>query len=238
MPSISADHRLSSRERTFLAGLVICAFTFVAVSMGSRAYRTVQNMERVDEPIRISRAGLLQMADPQKAFDNSKATVWHEPVWNFLNKTLSENRSHIADPSVPYLLFEAGLSHRADEPPAIDPPRKLIMHFPVMPDNARVRTVRISTFQQQLVDIDREYAFPSAPVFMHSEEFQIGRDAEQFTISLEPLVSTPKPSTGFPDRIQKYWFRLDFSEFYNQGSLRPDAKFSVSEIEVVRNEKN
>ncbi len=168
---------------------------------------------------------------PDLAIDDDPSTFWSEEMPGAGGTCLSAQRSTPASDERPpclFLLTDAGFSHRPARPPIPDMPRTLVV-VPGPRDFARPRNARVVFFEQEIVDIDREFRLPTMPVFL-AEKSVILADGES-RIPLDFLPPARETQT-YPGLVRKLWVRLEIESVY-PGSKSAN-KVAISELKVER----
>ncbi len=224
MSRISSPGLLSSRERLALAFLAAISIGLGAVYLSQRAFRRTVNLTELYERVIFSNSFFIRPdVDPSRVFDGDPRTAW----WDDLNIDPARPRAHISGKSpgpVPaaglfYIQMELGMTHFPDRPPRINP----LLALRIMPGNqadaasfrayARPRRVHLHIFYQAVVDFDREYRFPGAPVAIASKTVDLADSMGEQIIPVDFLPPVPA-SPGFPRDIALVWLRMEIESFY------------------------
>lgn len=169
-------------------------------------------------------------SEPSLVVDRNLETAWVETVPSDLRPGGSGTGA-IPEPGSLFLQMELSLTHFPGSPPKPNPVRSITIwsgHPKSFYAYARPQRIALRFFIQKLVDVDREFRFPSLP-----ENWSVT------TIVLEDRpgpqkisVNLPRigPASGpFPSGIAQIWLRIDVESVY-PGRSSPQ-KVAVTEVD-------
>lgn len=171
-----------------------------------------------------------------KCVDDDLETPWISPViLPVTNRTpppvQPDPRSPIPPAGKPYLHMELALTHFPENPPKKNQPERLILwtggagsEFASYSRPARVRLV---IFDQEVVDVDRDYRIPDLPGYLGEKTVTLKDSPDRQIIDLN-FIAPPADSPAFPRNIRQLWIRLEPLSFYRG---RDDRYFAIREID-------
>lgn len=227
---------LSSNERFFisffLTGILLVSLLFLV----NRTLKKTENPGAFYHRIIFSPGYFRgQNGGLENLFDRNPNTIWKEPFPPIPFRTLMEHPS-VPPEGVLYFQMELGLTHFPGSPPLVNPPTAILLWSGSAGDRelyrkyARPQWVHIALFEQEMVDVDREFRIPGPPAPAGGKLVHLPDAPGPHKISLD-FLKNPEPSDGFPRNVKKIWLRVEILSAYP--GLDPDAPVAIGEIDYT-----
>ncbi|MBI3395124.1 MAG: hypothetical protein HY042_04760 [Spirochaetia bacterium] len=227
---------LSSRERTWIAALAAVVLFLIHVGLARGAWERTKNMTRIRDRVAFSGTSLIDPeVQPALAFDKKPGTAWIEGAPSTLRISQATVES-LPDPGTLFLQTEVALSHFPGDPPRPNPLKRLWIWPGLQKDlnsfyaYARPARIRVRFFQQELVDIDREFRLPNLPEPMGETTVVLEDKPGPQIIDLTFLPKPAAVNTPFPQGIHQIWLRIEIETLYP--GLKHTSSAAISEIYV------
>ena len=226
-----------ARKKPYLAAsalLLLLLLTFAGVM--AKAVRDATALENLTTRNVMSSATWLSGApDLQLLFDGRPETALSDFNHRGAQPVFPATPRWVIDPTIPFIQTHVGLTHRAAEPPVIDPLLRLWI-WPgdqaspgAFAERARPRRLRLLFFRQRLHDFDREYRLMDAPTLWASKTIELEDHMGARAIDLGFLdYAAVEDSPGFPAGIDIVWVRIELLDFYP--GVRYRNAVAISEI--------
>ncbi len=222
---------LSSRERWAWTILTLLVPVVVLADISIRTWNKTRDLTELQPRLVFTSGSLMDPdSDPGLVVDHRLDTAWVETVPSDLRQGGSGTGA-LPEPGSLFLQMELSLSHFPGSPPKPNPVRSITIWSGdprAFYQHARPRRVSLRFFIQKLVDVDREFRFPSLP-----ENWSVT------TILLEDRPGPQKipvqlpvigPASGaFPSGIAQIWLRIDIESVY-PGTASPQ-KIAMAEVD-------
>lgn len=172
----------------------------------------------------------------EKCIDDDRFTAWVSPIslpWK--NQQSPVARSPIPPTDMPYLQMELAITHFPGNPPLKNQPERIVLWSggdkkSGFKQYARPRKIRLVVFDQEVVDVDREYRIPDLPDYL-TEKTIILRDTPEAQVINLDFISPPEDSPAFPKNIRQLWVRMEFLSFYPAVKGDGSESFAIREID-------
>ena len=230
------DTRKASKKPYLAASALLMLLLLAFVGVMAKALHDATALENLTTRNVMSSATWLSGApDLQLLFDGRPETALPNFNHRGAHPVSLSAPAWVINPAVPFIQTHVGLTHRAAEPPVIDPLKKLWIwsgdqsSSQAFQERARPRRLRVLFFRQRLHDFDREYRMMDAPTLWASRSVELEDRMGAQSVDLGFLdYSLVEDSPGFPAGIDIVWVRLELIDFY-PGARYPNA-VAISEI--------
>jgi hypothetical protein len=219
-------------ERRLVTGLALAVFVASGLFLLYKVRSEEQDFLGYQGRTAISTNSIFDPAlSPELAIDSDRKTFWKESMPGVQGTCTNETRTAPESDTRPpclFLLIDAGFSHRPGRPPEPDMPTFLTLE-PGPAEYARPRAVRVVFFDQEIVDMDREFRLPTSPVFLAEKSFVLSDGINHLPLDFLPPA---RVTAVYPGSVRKLWVRVEIESVY------PGSKYSntvgISELFVER----
>ncbi len=229
---------MDQKERLIIATLFVIIIITALLLLGRNTLETIKNRHFGATRVTLSHDYFYSpTSSTSLAADGDLSSFWRAKV-SHLPVTNSGSRSTMPPEGTMFFQSELGLSHFPGKTPQPNMPSDIVIWSGApgaeFYEYSRPKKVRVIIFEQQVVDIDREFRIPDMPVYLAEQTFTLKdvREAQTFRLSFLPPA---KVSKKFPENIKQLWYRLEFLSFY-PGKKRDI--FAIREVDYQSPEPN